>query len=89
MKSSCSSESSKDLFAYMFTRRPEWNLYSALSDNDHVLWFGASASSYPIDITVDILDSSLSSVSTAVILPARYLPTVSITGTKQVKATIK
>ena len=66
----------------MFTRRSEWNLYSALSTDDHVLWFGASASSYPIDITVDIIDASLSSVSTVVILPARYSPSVVKTGTK-------
>ena len=73
----------------MFTKKSAWSIFSGVSDDDHVFWFGANDASFPIEVTIDVIQSAFTSITSAVILPPRYSPDITISGTKQVKITIK
>ena len=63
MNSSCEWEGDKRLFAYQFVPRAEWGMTrDKLSSDDHVLWLGATESSFPIQIFINVTDSNLMSV---------------------------
>jgi hypothetical protein len=62
---------SKMLFTYQFNKQSRWTTLESLSSENHFMMVGVPLKAFPIEILVEVIDPSFTSIATAEVLPYR------------------
>jgi hypothetical protein len=62
---------SKMLFTYQFNKQSRWAFLESISSENHFMMVGVPLKAFPIEILVEVIDPSFTSIASAEVLPYR------------------